>query len=181
MNLSAEHAAPGGFFMLKSDQRESVDWWLDLQRKLDRGRGYFKLRMFDDAVRHLEDALRLCPELHAARLLLAAAHLSLSDWIGARRHFQLIAVLAEHPKWQAAAYNGLGCVQAAQSQLEQAKSCFRRALEADPTCADARRNLEVCMSARGPVRLRFGAGEVEAVVPPAAAGAGCETAGKGAR
>lgn len=181
MNLSAVHAAPGGFFMLKSDQRESVDWWLDLQQKLDRGRGYFKLRMYDDAARHLEDALRLCPELHAARLLLAAARLRLSDWIGARRHFQLIAVLAENPKWQAAAYNGLGCVQAVQSQLEQAKSCFRRALEADPSCEDAMYNLQACLGARGRIRLRFGAGEVEAAVPRDAAGADRESAGKGAR
>lgn len=148
--------------MIQSEEQQWVDDWLRLEDKLSKGHGYFKLQMFADAAEHLEEALRLVPDLHEARLLLATARMRLAEYIEARRHFQLIALLADHPKWQAMAYNGLGCIQAAQSQLEQAKSCFRRALEADPTCADAKRNLESCLHGQGKLRLRCGADEVEA-------------------
>lgn len=167
MNLSAEHAAPGGFSVIQSKKQMRADYWIRLEDKLSKGEGYFKLRMFADAAEHLEEALKLFPELHAARLLLATARLRLAEYPEARRHFQLIAVLSDHPKWQAVAYNGLGCIQAAQSQLEEAKSCFRRALEVDPTCADARSNLASCLHGRGKLRLRFGEDEVEAQGRPA--------------
>ena len=162
MILSAEHAAPGGFFVIQSEEQQWVDEWLRLVDKLTKGHGYFKLQMFADAAEHLEEALRIVPDLHEARLLLATARMRMSEYIEARRHYQVVALLADHPKWQAVAYNGLGCIQAAQSQLEQARSCFRRALEADPTCADARKNLEMCQSGRKELRLRFWAGELEA-------------------
>lgn len=176
--------------VIKSLSDEWIEHWLSLEDKLalfrdleqgggsasgqpakllgpfDKGQGYFKLQMFEHASQCFEETLRLFPDLLAARLFLAMARMHLGEFGEAQRHFQLIAALSEEPKLKAIAYNALGCIQAVGAHLEQAQSYFRQALEADPSFADPKMNLESCRQGTGQLRLRFGSTELQALIRP---------------
>lgn len=173
--------------MLKMTSDELVEHWLQLEDKLSlfrdlmehgafppgpglqlepfqKGQGYFKLQMFAQAARHLEEAVGLYPDLLSARLFLAMSRMHLKEWGEAQRHFRLISALAEEPKLKAIAYNALGCIQAVFAQLDQARDFFQKAIEADPNFIEPRRNLERCRSGGGDLELHFGCAELHAMV-----------------
>lgn len=129
-----------------------------------KGQGYFKLHMFAQASRHLEQAIALYPDLIGARLFLAMSRMHLKEWGEAQRHFQLVAAMAEECKLRAIAYNALGCIQAIYAHLDQAQSYFRKAIDTDPSFADPRSNLECCRQGLGQLQLQFGSAELQAIV-----------------
>ncbi|MBW5446600.1 hypothetical protein GE107_11065 [Cohnella sp. CFH 77786] len=129
-----------------------------------KGQGYFKLQMFVQAAAQLEETVKSYPDMLTARLYLAMTRMHLKEWGEAQRHFRLIAALADEPKLRAIAYNALGCIQAVFAQLEQAQQFFRKAIEADPSFADPRRNLESCRKGGGELHLQFGSAELQAMV-----------------
>lgn len=132
-----------------------------------KGQGYFKLHMFPQASQQLEEAISLYPDFLGARLFLAMSRMHMKEWREAQRHFQLIAAVAEESKLRAIAYNALGCIQAVYAHLDQAQSYFRKAIDADPSFADPRRNLESCRQGLGQqhLQLQFGSAELQAIVP----------------
>jgi Tfp pilus assembly protein PilF len=129
-----------------------------------KGQGYFQLQMFREGAHHFEETLTLEPEFHVARLFLAMCRMHLGEFEDAQRHFQWIAAVTEEPKLQAIAFNALGCVQAVYANLNQAQSYFRKAVEADPSFEDPRRNLESCRNRSGQLRLQFGTLEMQTLV-----------------
>lgn len=129
-----------------------------------KGQGYFKLCMFAQAAEQLEHTVRNYPDLLSARLYLAMSRMHLKEWGEAQRHFGLIAALAEDSKLQAIAYNALGCIQAVFAQMDQARRFFRKAMEADPSFSDPRRNLERCLKGGDELELQFGSAELQAMV-----------------
>lgn len=129
-----------------------------------KGQGYFKLQMFAKATEKLEESISLCPDFIGARLFLAMSLMHLKEWNEAQRHFQLIAAMTDESKFQAIAYNALGCIQAVHAHLEKAKSYFRKALEADPSFKDPQWNLESCRQGRAQLQLQFGSAELQTMV-----------------
>ncbi|WP_123040764.1 hypothetical protein [Cohnella candidum] len=172
---------------LKSLSDDIVESWLQFEDKLavfreldqqgeiaqepelllgpfQKGQGYFKLHMFVQAADQLEETVRHYPDMLAARLYLAMSRMHLKEWAEAQRHFRLIAALADEPKLQAIAFNALGCIQAVFAHFDQAQQFFRKAIEADPSFADPRRNLECCRKGGGELQLQFGSAELQAMV-----------------
>ncbi|RUS48211.1 hypothetical protein [Cohnella sp. AR92] len=129
-----------------------------------RGQGYFQLQMFREGAYHFEHTLQLEPEFHVARLFLAMCRMHLGEFTDAQRHFQWIAAVTEEPKLQAIAFNALGCVQAVYANLNQAQTYFQKAVEADPSFEDPRRNLESCRNRSGQLQLQFGSLEMQTLV-----------------
>ncbi|MCC3376488.1 tetratricopeptide repeat protein [Cohnella sp. REN36] len=129
-----------------------------------KGQGYFKLHMFGEASRHFDEMLKRDAELIVARLFLAMCRMHLGEFEEAQRHLRLIAATSDEPKLQAIAYNALGCVQAVYANLKQAQCYFHKAMETDPSFADARRNLESCLQGSGQLQLQFGSAELHALV-----------------
>lgn len=129
-----------------------------------KGNGYFKLQMFVQAAQQLEQAAVRHPEAIDARLLLAMCRMHLQMWGEAQRHFQFVACVSDNSKYQAIAYNALGCIQAVFAHLEEARRYFCKALEADPAFCDPRTNLEACAPGRTQVRLQFGSAELQTLI-----------------
>lgn len=173
--------------LLKGASDEVVENWLRLEDKLamfheleqqggfaeqaqqwlgpfHKGQGYFKLQMYRQAVEHLEETVRVYPDMLSARMVLAMSYMHLKEWMEAHRHFRLIAALADDAKLQAIAYNALGCIQAVYANLDQAQRFFRKALEADPTFRDPQLNLDCCSKGGGELLLQFGSAEWLATV-----------------
>jgi tetratricopeptide (TPR) repeat protein len=133
---------------------------LERSDALRKGQGYFKLFMFQQAAVEFEQAVRHLPDSNMARIFLAMTYMHLHEWEEARRHFQFLIALTDHPKWQALGLNALGCIQAIHANLEQAEHYFTRAHEADPSFAGPINNLSTCRNKAGQLTLYFGSGEL---------------------
>lgn len=111
---------------------------------MSRGLGYFKLFMFPEAISQFEQVLEKYPEALEARLYLALSYLQNQDFHEAYQHFRFLLPLAEDDKIKAVSYNAMGCIQAANENLEKACELFRLAHEADPSLEDPIINMAVC-------------------------------------
>lgn len=109
-----------------------------------RGQGYYKLFMFEQAIKEFEQLLEQYSDFLIARLYLAMGYLQKGDLDEASRHFHLIVPLTGNRKLQAISYNALGCIQAKKGNSEQAIEYFRKALELDPSYEDPSTNLQLC-------------------------------------
>lgn len=125
-----------------------------LSEEFVRGQGYFKLLMFDEAIREFNKAADKHPDLLWARLYLALSHMQIGEYAEAYRYFHFIIPLTNHPKILATAYNALGCIQVTKHNLDKAYDLFRTAYKLDPSNMEPIMNMEVCMSNKG--TLKYG-------------------------
>ncbi|WP_166239450.1 tetratricopeptide repeat protein [Paenibacillus turpanensis] len=109
-----------------------------------KGQGYFKLLMFEQAVKEFEQVVAGQPEFLPARLYLALGYMKLSEYAEASRHLQFIIPMSEDKRLKAVAFNAMGCIHFVQRNLEQATEYFENARSLDPTFQDPIRNLELC-------------------------------------
>ncbi|RED60404.1 tetratricopeptide repeat protein [Cohnella lupini] len=129
-----------------------------------KGQGYFKLHMFKHSSDQMEEAIAMYPDFLCARMFLAMSRMHMKQWGEAQRHFQLIAAITDESRLQAIAYNALGCIQAIYAHIEQARSYFLKALEADPGFIDPKKNLESVLQGNGQLQLQFGSAELQTLV-----------------
>ncbi|MCG7406489.1 hypothetical protein MH117_03595 [Paenibacillus sp. ACRRX] len=121
----------------------------DYNDPLQYGQGYFTLRMYEQASRHLEQAISRHPDKLIARVYLGLSYLHLGRNQEACRHFHFIIPLTEDAKLKALAYNALGCIQALHRNTEKAQHYFQKAHFADPTIPEPIANLKVCIHNHG--------------------------------
>jgi tetratricopeptide (TPR) repeat protein len=127
---------------------------------MNKGQGYYKLFMFGQAAAQFQTIINETPECNLARLFLGMAHMHLQNWSEAQRHFQLLIVLTDFPKWLAMGYNALGCIQAIHLNVARAEQLFKQACEADPTFKDPQNNLQSCKDKSSHLSLYFGSTEL---------------------
>ncbi|MHA7963469.1 hypothetical protein ACX93W_04930 [Paenibacillus sp. CAU 1782] len=128
---------------------------------MDKGQGYYKLFMFDEAAKHFQITVAAAPECNMARLFLGMSQMHLRNWNEAQGHFQLLVALSDFPKWVALGYNALGCIQAIRMNMALAEELFRKAHETYPEFSDSLSNLQSCrQSAAGQLCLYFGSTEL---------------------
>lgn len=128
--------------------------------KYDKAIGYYELLMFKQSADFLSELIIEYPECNRARLYYAMCLLHLQKWDEAKRHFQLITVLSDFPKWLALSYNALGCLQAIACHMGEAEKLFRRAYEIYPQFDDALKNLQCCTKGKEELYLYFGSTEL---------------------
>ncbi len=127
---------------------------------ISRGQGYYKLFMFKQAAPEFELSLVQAPECNLARLFLGMTYMHLQNWSEAERHFQLLVVLTDFPKWLAIGYNALGCIQAIHTNLAQAEQLFMKAYELCPSFKESLSNLRACQETPEALSLYFGSTEL---------------------
>jgi tetratricopeptide (TPR) repeat protein len=111
----------------------------DPDQYIARGRAYYRLRRFEDAVADFEQAIARNPSSAEAYQGLGLAEGKNEHLPEAERAFS--QAIAFSPG-MAAAHNGLGVIYLRQGRREDARAAFERALAIDPTYATARANLE---------------------------------------
>jgi tetratricopeptide (TPR) repeat protein len=107
-----------------------------------RGQGYYKLFMYDQAVREFEDLVQKQPDFLLARIYLAMGYLRKGDYSEAYRHFKFLLPLTENTKMKAISYNAMGCIQVQNHNMEKAFEYFKKAYQEDPTCMEPLINLD---------------------------------------
>jgi tetratricopeptide (TPR) repeat protein len=100
----------------------------------EKAQGYYKLYMFDHAVRVLEGLVKQQPDDLLARIYLAMGYLRLGEDGDAYPHFQLILPLTENNQLKAISYNAMGCIQLKRKNMEKAMEYFNLAYNTDPDC-----------------------------------------------
>lgn len=123
------------------------------------GQGYFVLKMYSHAIRHLEQAVRIQPDSMKARIYLGYSYLLLGRAQEACNHFHFMIPLTDNNKLKALAYNALGCISAMQKNTEKAQHYFQKSHFADPTIPEPISNIKVCMLNSG--SLQYGEKRME--------------------
>jgi tetratricopeptide (TPR) repeat protein len=118
-----------------------------------RGEGYFKLLMFQEAVREFQRVIDQHPEFLIARLYLALSFLQTERVPEAYSHLQILVSLADEGRLKAVAYNALGCVQALNGNVEKACEFFKESHKIDPDLKDPVYNLKACLVEGGVLQL----------------------------
>jgi tetratricopeptide (TPR) repeat protein len=98
----------------------------------EKAQGFYKLYMFEQAVKELEALIQQHPDFLLARMYLAMGYLRLGEDGDAYRHFQLILPLTDDKQLQAISYNALGCLQVKKQNMQKAMEYFQLAYHADP-------------------------------------------------
>lgn len=132
----------------------------ELASVISKGQGYYKLFMFSQAAVQFQSVIIQSPECNLARLFLGMTHMHLQNWSEAQRHFQLLIVLTDFPKWLAMGYNALGCIQAVHMNLAQAEQLFIKAYDVCPSFKDPLNNLKSCQETPKQLSLYFGSTEL---------------------
>lgn len=114
-----------------------------------RGQGYYKLFMFNHAIREFEKLVFGQADSILARVYLAMSYLRNEQLDEAAHQFQFIISLTENQAFLAASYNALGCIQAKRGNKEQACEYFKMALDADATYQEPMLNIEACAHPNG--------------------------------
>jgi tetratricopeptide (TPR) repeat protein len=100
----------------------------------EKAQGFYKLYMFDQAVKELEKLIQLQPDDLLARIYLAMGYLRLGEDGDAYPHFQMILPLTENNQLKAISYNAMGCIQVRKKNMQKAMEFFKLAYHSDPTC-----------------------------------------------
>lgn len=127
---------------------------------LDRAQGYYKLFMFPEAADLFGRIVSTTPECNMARLYYGMTLMHMRDWNEAQRHFQLLTVLSDFPKWLALSFNALGCIHAIKLNMNQAEQLFRKAYSIYPEFEDSLKNLHCCLETPKQLSLYFGSTEL---------------------
>jgi tetratricopeptide (TPR) repeat protein len=101
-----------------------------------KGQGYYKLRMFGEAVKLFERLIGEYPDFSLGRAYLAMGYFRLGQEAEAYRQFQLLLPLAENAKMKAISYNAMACIQAKRNNTEKACELLQLAYMADPASFD---------------------------------------------
>jgi tetratricopeptide (TPR) repeat protein len=99
-----------------------------------KAQGFYKLYMFEHAVKELETLIRQQPDDLLARMYLAMGYLRLGEDGDAYPHFQMILPMTENKQLKAISYNAMGCIQIKKKNLQKAMEYFSLSYQLDPAC-----------------------------------------------
>lgn len=107
-----------------------------------KGQGYYKLYMYDQAIKEFESLIQKQPDFLLARIYLAMGYLRKGEYGEAYRHFQILLPLTDNSKMKAISYNAMGCIQVQNQNMEKAAEYFKKAYHSDPSCMEPLINLD---------------------------------------
>lgn len=118
-----------------------------------KGQGYYKLLMFDEAIREFSEMVHKQPDFTLARMYLAMSYLRKGDIAESYSHFHFLSQLTENNQMRAISYNAMGCIQAHHSNMDKAFEYFNLAFQTDPTSVQPLMEMGLCAEKKG--QLQF--------------------------
>jgi tetratricopeptide (TPR) repeat protein len=120
--------------IVDDDKEDKQEPSARIDEGFEKAQGFYKLYMFDQAVKELEKLIKLQPDDVLARIYLAMGYLRLGADGDAYPHFQMILPLTENNQLKAISYNAMGCIQVRKKNMQKAMEFFKLAYHSDPTC-----------------------------------------------
>ncbi|MCS7462509.1 hypothetical protein N0M98_20515 [Paenibacillus doosanensis] len=119
-----------------------------------RGQGYYKLWMYDEAIREFSAIVSKQPDFTLARVYLAMSYLRRGDIAESYSHFHFLAQLTNNLQMRAISYNAMGCIQAAHhDNMDKAAEYFNLAFQTDPSSVQPLMEMGLCCEKKG--QLQF--------------------------
>ncbi|MCR8642247.1 tetratricopeptide repeat protein [Paenibacillus sp. N1-5-1-14] len=109
-----------------------IDMSIKQTEQFRKAQGYYKLCMYDEAIKHFERLLQKEPDFQLGRAYLAMGQLRSGNIAEANHHFQLLAPLTDNATMKAISYNIMGCIQYEKCNEDQAYEFFKKAYRNDP-------------------------------------------------
>lgn len=91
-----------------------------------KGKAYYDLMMFEQALPYLEKTLHQFPDYEYARLLLGHAYLACGHVAKAKYHLQFLAETSANRDWESLSLHALACIEGANKAFDQALHFFRK-------------------------------------------------------
>ncbi|MBE1445924.1 tetratricopeptide repeat protein [Paenibacillus sp. OAS669] len=118
-----------------------------------RGQGFYKLLMFDEAIREFSGIIRKYPDFTLARIYLGMSYLRKGDTAESYNHFLFTSQLTDNNQIRAISYNAMGCIQAQNRNLDKAFEYFNLAFQTDPSSVQPLVDMGLCNERKG--QLQF--------------------------
>lgn len=109
-----------------------------------RGQGYYKLLMFDEAIREFSSMVREQPDFTLARVYLAMSYLRKGEDTESYSHFHFLSQITDNSQMKAISFNAMGCIQAYKQNMDKALEYFNLAYRTDPTSVQPLMETGVC-------------------------------------
>jgi tetratricopeptide (TPR) repeat protein len=143
----------GAFYQLypPADSTDPLDPELGNQRSDEfiRGQGYYKLLMFEEAIREFTGIVGNQPDFTLARIYLAMSFLRKGDVSESYSHFYFLSQLTENIQMKAISYNAMGCIQIQQNNMDKAIEYFNLAFHTDPHSVEPLMEMGLCCEKKG--------------------------------
>jgi tetratricopeptide (TPR) repeat protein len=120
-----------------------------------KGQGYYKLQMYDEAIRNFETFVYDQPDFLLARIYLAMCHLRKGNMPEAYGHFKFLIHITENDRMKAISYNALGCIHVHKRNLVKACEFFRKAYNSDPSSIEPLFAMGLCYENKGTLEFMF--------------------------
>lgn len=98
-----------------------------------KGQGYYKLLMFDEAIREFSVIVREQPDFTLARVYLAMSYLRKGEETESYNHFLFLSKITDNNQMKAISFNAMGCIQAFNKNMDKALEYFNLAFRTDPS------------------------------------------------
>ncbi|OXM88033.1 hypothetical protein [Paenibacillus rigui] len=98
-----------------------------------RGQGFYKLLMFDEAIKEFSTLVRHDPEFTLARVYLAMSYLRNGEETESYSHFHFLSQITNNNQMKAISFNAMGCIQAYKHNMDKALEYFNMAFRSDPS------------------------------------------------
>ncbi|GAA4843631.1 hypothetical protein GCM10023310_21870 [Paenibacillus vulneris] len=118
-----------------------------------RGQGFYKLLMFDEAIREFSGIIRKYPDFTLARIYLGMSYLRKGDTAESYNHFLFTSQLTDNNQIRAISYNAMGCIQAQNRNMDKAFEYFNLAFQTDPSSVQPLVDMGLCNERKG--QLQF--------------------------
>jgi len=118
-----------------------------------RGQGYYKLLMFDEAIREFSGIVHKQPDFTLARVYLAMSYLRKGEIAESYSQFHFLSQLTDNTQMRAISYNAMGCIQVNRHNMDKAFEYFNLAFQTDPASVQPLMEMGVCAEHKG--QLQF--------------------------
>jgi tetratricopeptide (TPR) repeat protein len=143
----------GSFYALHPAEKltDPLDPELGCQRSDEfiRGQGYYKLLMYDEAIREFTVIIHRQPDFTLARVYIAMCFLRKGDISESYSHFYFLSQLTENQQMKAISYNVMGCIQIHHQNVDKALEYFNKAFHTDPDSVEPLLEMGLCCEKKG--------------------------------
>lgn len=114
-----------------------------------KGQGFYKLLMYEEAIREFTAIVDKQPEFTLARIYLAMSYLHKGEMAESYKQFHFLSQVTENNRMKAISYSAMGCIQIQYQNMDKAFEYFAMAHHSDPTSVSPLVEMGLCSEIKG--------------------------------
>ncbi|MDF2961768.1 MAG: repeat-containing protein [Paenibacillus sp.] len=114
-----------------------------------KGQGFYKLLMYEEAIREFVAIVNKQPDFTLARIYLAMSYLHKGEMAESYSQFHFLSRLTENNQMKAISYSVMGCIQIRYRNMDKAFEYFALAYHSDPKSVEPLVDMGLCSEIKG--------------------------------